>query len=89
MSVVVEFCQSNLSLGTDWVKDQLLLDTELDIEIVDYGCLGNCGECFLYPFALIGGEVILAETPEDLLAKAKAGIKRKMEEAEEWKKLDF
>lgn len=89
MSIAVDFCQVNFSLGTDKVRDALLEDPDLDIEVMDYGCLGNCGQCFQMPFALVEGDIVAADTPEELLAKIKDKIKEKEQEAEEWRKLGF
>jgi uncharacterized protein YuzB (UPF0349 family) len=61
---IVEFCVSNMHHGTDHVLDKLA--NEPDIEVIEYGCLGNCGECFLSPYALVNGESVVAETAEQL-----------------------
>lgn len=61
---VVEFCVSNAHHGTDQALRKL---EELpDVEVIEYGCLGNCGECFLSPYALVNGESVVAETAEEL-----------------------
>jgi len=61
---IVEFCVSNMHHGTDRVLRRL---EELpDIEIVEYGCLGNCGECYLSPYALVNGTPVFAETADEL-----------------------
>jgi len=62
---IIEFCQSNLTAGTQKVKEELEKDAELDV--VEYGCLGHCGECYEYLFALVNGEIVTGESPEDLL----------------------
>jgi uncharacterized protein YuzB (UPF0349 family) len=61
---IVEFCVSNMHHGTDQVLAKL---EELPhIEVIEYGCLGNCGECFLSPYALVNGESVVAETADQL-----------------------
>ncbi|MCD9023943.1 YuzB family protein [Cohnella silvisoli] len=61
---IVEFCVSNMHHGTDRVMKKL---EELPhIEVIEYGCLGNCGECFLSPYALVNGESVVAETADEL-----------------------
>ncbi|WP_439647973.1 YuzB family protein [Cohnella mopanensis] len=61
---IVEFCVSNMHHGTDQVLKKL--EKLPDIEVIEYGCLGNCGECYLSPYALVNGESIVAETAEQL-----------------------
>jgi uncharacterized protein YuzB (UPF0349 family) len=63
---IVEFCVSNRHHGTDDIIERLERDP--DIEVIEYGCLGNCGECFLSPYAMVNGDAVVAETPEQLLA---------------------
>jgi len=61
---VVEFCVSNAQHGTDEALRKL--EQLPDVEVIEYGCLGNCGECFLSPYALVNGESVVAETAEQL-----------------------
>jgi uncharacterized protein YuzB (UPF0349 family) len=61
---IVEFCVSNMHHGTDKVMERLENDPR--VEVVEYGCLGNCGECFLSPYALVNGESVVAEKAEQL-----------------------
>ncbi|TJY39793.1 DUF1450 domain-containing protein [Cohnella pontilimi] len=61
---IVEFCVSNMHHGTDKVMERLENDPRVDV--IEYGCLGNCGECFLSPYALVNGEAVFAETAEKL-----------------------
>jgi len=61
---IVEFCVSNMHHGTDLVLEKL--EKLPDVEVIEYGCLGNCGECFLSPYALVYGESVVAETAEQL-----------------------
>lgn len=63
---IVEFCVSNTHHGTEKIIEKLEADPR--IEVVEYGCLGNCGECFLSPYVLVNGESVVAETPDQLLA---------------------
>ncbi|WP_051430982.1 DUF1450 domain-containing protein [Thermicanus aegyptius] len=67
MRPIIEFCISNLASGTEMVKEAL--EKEPGLDVVEYGCLGNCGECFTNPYALVNGEIISAMTPEELLEK--------------------
>ncbi|WP_127570353.1 YuzB family protein [Paenibacillus xylaniclasticus] len=64
MKPIIEFCASNMHHGTDKIMNKLEQDP--DYEVIEYGCLGNCGECYLFPFALVDGEIVAAETAEQL-----------------------
>lgn len=75
---IVEFCVSNMHHGTELVLKKL--EEQPDIEVIEYGCLGNCGECFLSPYALVNGESVVSETADQLynlimetIAKHEAG----------------
>jgi uncharacterized protein YuzB (UPF0349 family) len=61
---IVEFCISNLANGSQKALEQLEKDPNLDI--IEYGCLGYCGKCAHTLFALVNGEIVTAETPEQL-----------------------
>lgn len=59
---IIELCSSNLRHGTyKFVKH--LEDSE-KYDVIQYGCLGNCGQCFAEPYAYVEGEIISAETKE-------------------------
>jgi uncharacterized protein YuzB (UPF0349 family) len=62
---IVEFCLSNLSSGSYEAMEILEKDEELDV--MDYGCLGFCGQCGESLFALVNGEVVTGETSEQLV----------------------
>lgn len=44
-------------------------------ETVEYGCLGNCGECYLSPYALVNGETVVAESADVLYEAILAAIR--------------
>ncbi len=75
---IVEFCVSNMHHGTDEVLKKL--EQLPDVEVVEYGCLGNCGECYLSPYALVNGESIVAETADSLYDLILAAMKEQEEE---------
>lgn len=83
MKPLIEFCASNVASYTQSVVDALEKDPDLDVDVLEYGCLGYCGECYMQPFALVNGNLVQAETADELLAK----IKHKLREEEE--ELDF
>lgn len=61
---IVEFCVSNAHHGTDKIMEKLEQDPRIDV--IEYGCLGNCGECYLSPYALVNGESVVAESADQL-----------------------
>jgi uncharacterized protein YuzB (UPF0349 family) len=71
MKPLVEFCASNVASYTQAVVDALENDPELDVDVLEYGCLGYCGECYLEPFALVNGKLVQAPSAEALLDKIK------------------
>lgn len=73
MRPIIEFCVSNMHHGTDRVMRELEANPEYDV--IEYGCLGNCGECYLFPYALVNGEIVAGETAEELLANIRLKIK--------------
>jgi uncharacterized protein YuzB (UPF0349 family) len=67
MMPIVEFCISNLANGAQKALEQLERDPNLDI--IEYGCLSYCGKCAKSLYALVDGEPVSAETPEELVEK--------------------
>lgn len=72
MRPVIEFCAGNNHHGTDellriWAQNP-------DVDVVEYGCLGNCGECYMFPYVMVNGETVAAESSEQLLERIKAMI---------------
>lgn len=73
MRAIVEFCTNNMHLGTDAVMKKLEENPELDV--IEYGCLGNCGQCYVDPYALVNGEIVCAASPDELMEAILAKIK--------------
>lgn len=67
MRPLIEFCINNLTEDVLEVKKKLEKDPSLDV--LEYGCLGNCGICAEGPYALVNGDLISAKTAEELLEK--------------------
>jgi uncharacterized protein YuzB (UPF0349 family) len=67
MRPLIEFCINNLTADVLDVKQTLEKDRSLDV--LEYGCLGNCGLCAMQPYALVNGKLITANTAEELLEK--------------------
>ncbi|MEF3305083.1 YuzB family protein [Paenibacillus sp. GYB003] len=75
MRPIVEFCTNNMHHGTDETMRKLEENPELDV--IEYGCLGNCGQCYVEPYALVNGEIVAASSPDELYEAILAKI-------EEW-----
>lgn len=69
---LIEFCNGNMHHGTEALMKQLEQDDRL--KVVEYGCLGNCGECYLKPFALVDGSIVAADSTEELDRRIRAVI---------------
>ncbi len=73
MRPIIEFCASNMHHGTDRIMK--LLEQNPEYDVLEYGCLGNCGQCYMEPYALVNGKVVAAETPDELLDKIEAAVR--------------
>lgn len=67
MRPIIEFCASNLADGAQKAFETLEKDVNLDV--VDYGCLSLCGKCARSPFALVNGDLVVGEDNDDLVKK--------------------
>ncbi|HSI65950.1 MAG TPA: YuzB family protein [Planococcus sp. (in: firmicutes)] len=67
MKPIVEFCVSNIVNGAQDSFEKLERDPNLDV--LEYGCLSYCTKCAESLFALVNGEIVEAETPEELTKK--------------------
>ncbi|MFD0590732.1 YuzB family protein [Paenibacillus sp. GCM10027627] len=82
---MIEFCASNMHHGTDDIMNRLEQDDSF--EVIEYGCLGNCGECYLKPFALVDGEIVAADTVEQLYDTIMKALTRQQADKEALDKL--
>ncbi|WP_282940764.1 YuzB family protein [Paenibacillus sp. RC67] len=64
MRPIIEFCTNNMHHGTEKLMKKL--EANLDYDVIEYGCLGNCGECYMFPYALVNGEIVAAPNVEEL-----------------------
>jgi uncharacterized protein YuzB (UPF0349 family) len=62
---LIEFCVSNLANGSQKAREAL--EKDLNLDVIEYGCLGYCGVCYEGMFALVNGEVVTGETAEELV----------------------
>ncbi|RFU63838.1 DUF1450 domain-containing protein [Peribacillus glennii] len=71
--VVVEFCQKNLDRFLTEDNFPLFQDflAQPSIEYKEFECLSHCRLCKKSPYAQVDGEMIMGESPEDLLQKLK------------------
>jgi uncharacterized protein YuzB (UPF0349 family) len=65
MNPIIEFCVNNLASGSQKALEELEKDPSLDI--VEYGCTSHCGICAMTLFAIVNGECVMADTPEELV----------------------
>ncbi|WP_411843580.1 YuzB family protein [Salinicoccus sp. HZC-1] len=82
MFTLVEFCSSNMLKGTEDMYKTL--DEDPEIDVLDYGCLNNCGLCSKAFFVLVEGQIVSATTPEKLLEKIYKRIDKLKKEEESW-----
>ncbi|CAM3047529.1 YuzB family protein [Paenibacillus sediminis] len=83
MRPIIEFCTNNMHHGTDEVMEKL--EQNPDYDVLEYGCLGNCTLCYMFPYAMVNGEIIEAETADQLYEL----ILDKIKEIEAWDAIDF
>ncbi|WP_232696813.1 DUF1450 domain-containing protein [Brevibacillus daliensis] len=76
MKALVEFCASNTVSYTQSLMIELENHSNLDVDVVEYGCLGHCGECYMQPFALVNGDFVTAETNEQLMQKIMESVRQ-------------
>ncbi len=67
MRPIIEFCTNNMHHGTGTVMEEL--EQNPDYDVIEYGCLGNCGQCYAEPYALVNGEIVAAATADELYEK--------------------
>ena len=67
MNPLVEFCVSNLANGSQETLE--VLEKDPNIDVLEYGCLSYCTRCSDILYALVNGEMVEAETAEELTKK--------------------
>ncbi|MFX3632068.1 MAG: YuzB family protein [Candidatus Pristimantibacillus sp.] len=82
---MIEFCASNMHHGTERIMN--LFEQDDEFEVIEYGCLGNCGECYLNPFALVDGMIVSAATVDELHDNVLKSIKQQQADREALDKL--
>ena len=64
MRPIIEFCASNMHHDTEIVLKRLEENPQYDV--IEYGCLGSCGQCYAEPYALVNGEIVTGNSPDGL-----------------------
>ncbi|KGR78159.1 YuzB family protein [Ureibacillus manganicus] len=67
MNPLVEFCISNLANGAQETYD--ILENDPNVDVLEYGCLSYCSVCDSTLYALVNGDIVEADTPEELTKK--------------------
>ncbi|MER2155941.1 MAG: YuzB family protein [Solibacillus sp.] len=67
LNPLVEFCISNLANGAQQTYEQLEQDP--DIDVLEYGCLSYCTKCAENFYAVVNGDIVEADTPEELTTR--------------------
>ena len=83
MRPIIEFCTNNMHFGTDEIMERL--EQNPDYDVIEYGCLSNCGQCYMMPYALVNGEIVAADSTEALYE----AILSKINEADAWDQLEL
>lgn len=74
--VKVDFCETNVQYHSRATFAHLRArDTELEVR--EWGCLGNCELCDTGPYAIVGDTFVQAATDAELLAKVEAVLAEK------------
>ncbi|SHE81442.1 Uncharacterized protein YuzB, UPF0349 family [Seinonella peptonophila] len=76
MRPLIEFCVNNLT--DDVLALMKELEQNIDLDVIEYGCLGNCGICAEFPYALVNGDVVTGKDVDEL----RKNIYRAIEEME-------
>ncbi len=64
MGCVIRFCTTNYSNGTAAIKEKM--QDNLQVEVQEDHCLGNCGQCYLESFVEVNGQFIAITSYEEL-----------------------
>jgi uncharacterized protein YuzB (UPF0349 family) len=65
MGMLIKFCPCNFEDELERVKNEIRQLS--NVEVVDERCLNYCGQCLVQPYALVDGENVIADDPEELL----------------------
>jgi len=83
--IMIEYCTSNTHHDTDLILKKFESDDAYDV--IEYGCLGNCGECYLRPFVMVDGEIVATDAVDELSEAIASFIKQQQADREALDKL--
>ncbi|MFC4387157.1 DUF1450 domain-containing protein [Gracilibacillus marinus] len=72
VQVNVAFCVKNLAKGTEQVRQELIKDP--DFRVAEYGCTSFCGICRNYFVAIVNGNPVTADSPDELVDEVYAYV---------------
>ncbi|GAK13155.1 DUF1450 domain-containing protein [Geomicrobium sp. JSM 1781026] len=75
--IIVELCQSSSMTNID--VEAILEDKYPEVDVVTNECLSQCGLCAVRPFAVVNGNRVFGDTPEECLEKLKFRIEVELE----------
>ncbi len=61
----IEFCMLNIGKHSKQARERLAMDP--NVNITTYGCLKKCSTCFKNQYALVNGEIVTGNTPDQLV----------------------
>ncbi|MBM7570935.1 uncharacterized protein YuzB (UPF0349 family) [Aquibacillus albus] len=67
MNPIIEFCVNNLASGSQKARE--VFEKDPDLDVVEYGCTSFCGICSQFMVAIVNGDPVMADTPEELVEK--------------------
>ncbi|MHC5532948.1 DUF1450 domain-containing protein [Priestia megaterium] len=66
MEFTIKFCPCNFDEELSEVKEKL--EQLSHVEVIEERCLLYCGQCLVQPFALVNGENVVSDNPNELLS---------------------
>ena len=74
MKPMIEFCSGNCHTGIEKLLQND--DIQAQYEVLEYGCLGNCGECAYRPFVMVNGTIVATEQLQQLSEAIETELKQ-------------
>ena len=67
MNPIIDLRCNNIASGSQEAFEKLEKDPSLDV--IEYGCTSHCGICASFLFAIVNGEAVMADDPDELVDK--------------------
>ena len=61
--IKIDFCESNVHFRSKEAFQKLQAADRTDIDVHEWGCLGNCELCEQYAYAVVGDKFVKAAPP--------------------------